>query len=75
MMETQIHALPQGHCSFHVNEAGVFAELPVCVVGDPPLPVVGIDNFPGGKTTEANIVNLESNEDKCNNHRVSLCEL
>lgn len=45
MTETQIHVLPQSHCRFHVNEAGVFAELPVRVVGDPSLPVIGINHF------------------------------
>lgn len=37
--------LPQAHGGFHVDEAGVFAELPVHVVGDPPLPVIGINHF------------------------------
>lgn len=41
--------LPQVQCIFHVDEAGVLAELPVRVVGDPPLPVIGINHFPEGR--------------------------
>lgn len=52
MMYRAIHVLPQVHCWFHVDEAGVFAELPVHVVGDPSLPVIGIDHFPGRKDGE-----------------------
>lgn len=40
-----VHVLPQAHRIFHVDEAGVFAELPVRVVRDPPLPVIGINHF------------------------------
>lgn len=47
----EIHVLPQGHCRLHVDEAGVFPQLPVHVVGDPPLPVITIDHFPGIKGT------------------------
>lgn len=46
-----ILVLPQVHRRFHVDEAGVFAELPVHVIGDPPLSVIGIDHFPGRKDT------------------------
>lgn len=60
MMETQIHVLPQSHCRFHVNEAGVFAELPVRVVGDPSLPVIGINHFPGRTKTKVEVVNLKA---------------
>lgn len=41
--------LPQADGGLHVDEAGVFAELPVHVVGDPPLPVVGIHHFSAQK--------------------------
>lgn len=47
MDDVAIRVLPQVHCRFHIDEARVFAELPVHVVGDPPLPVIGIDHFPG----------------------------
>ncbi|KAI3355802.1 hypothetical protein L3Q82_004368 [Scortum barcoo] len=43
-----IRVLPQAHCVFHIDETRVFAELPVRVVGDPPLPVIGINHFPEG---------------------------
>lgn len=46
-MDMVIHVLPQVHCRFHIDEAGVFAELPVRVVGDPPFPVMGVNHFPG----------------------------
>lgn len=48
-MDASLRVLPQVQCIFHVDEAGVFAELPVRVVGDPPLPVIGINHFPGRK--------------------------
>lgn len=38
--------LPQVRSGFHVDEAGVFAELPVGVVGDPSFPVIGVHHFP-----------------------------
>lgn len=44
-MDMVIHVLPQVHCRFHIDEAGVFAELPVRVVGDPPFPVMGVNHF------------------------------
>lgn len=44
-----IHVLPQVDCRFHIDEAGVFAQIPVRVVGDPPFPVIGINHFPGRK--------------------------
>lgn len=49
---TAVRVLPQGYCGFHVDEAGVFAELPVGVVGHPPLPLIGIDHFPGREERE-----------------------
>lgn len=42
-----IHVLPQADGGLHVDEARVFAELPVHVIGDPSLPVMGINRFPG----------------------------
>lgn len=48
-MGWRIQRLPQAHGRFHVDEAGVLAELPVRVVGDPPLPVVGVHHFPSRK--------------------------
>lgn len=45
MMYIEIRVLPQAHCRFHIDEAGVFAELPVRVVGDPSLPVIAINHF------------------------------
>lgn len=50
----EIPVLPQVDCGFHVDEARVFAELPVHVIGDPPLPVIGIDRFPGRKDEKSN---------------------
>lgn len=38
--------LPQADFRLHVDEAGVLPELPVRVVGDPPLPVVAVNHFP-----------------------------
>ncbi|KAF0026396.1 hypothetical protein F2P81_021133 [Scophthalmus maximus] len=49
MTDKPVPSLPQVRCGFHIDEAGVFAELPVHVVGDPPLPVIGINHFPGRK--------------------------
>ncbi len=46
MRDWSNRVLPQVHCLFHVDEAGVFAELPVHVVGDPPFSVIGINHFP-----------------------------
>ena len=51
MGQVSIRVLPQVHRILHVDEAGVFAELPVRVVGDPPLPVIGINHFPERKDT------------------------
>lgn len=48
MMDVVIRVLPQVHRRFHIDEAGVLAELPVRVVGDPPLSVIGINHFPEG---------------------------
>lgn len=45
MVDMAIRVLPQVHCRFYIDEAGIFAELPVRVVGDPPLPVIGINHF------------------------------
>lgn len=45
MMDMAIRVLPQVHCRFHIDKAWVFAELPVRVVRDPPLPVIGINHF------------------------------
>lgn len=65
-----IHVLPQGHCRFHVDEAGVFAELPVHVIGDPPLPVISIDHFSGIKDTGRLMSEKPgSNEGKDNSQR------
>ena len=52
MMDMAIRVLPQVHCRFHIDKAWVFAELPVRVVRDPPLPVIGINHFPGRKDGE-----------------------
>lgn len=51
-----IRVLPQVHRRFNIDEAGVFAKLPVRVVGDPPLPVMGIKHFPGRKDGEVTVV-------------------
>lgn len=50
-MGWRIHRLPQAHGGLHVDEAGVLAELPVRVVGNPPLPVIGVHHFPSRKRT------------------------
>lgn len=52
MTNEQSCGLPQVQCVFHVDETGVLPELPVHVVGDPSLPMIGIDHFPGKKTKE-----------------------
>lgn len=57
-----IHVLPQHHGRFHVDEAGVFAQIPVRVVGDPPLSVIGIDYFPGRKDASKLVDKSESSE-------------
>lgn len=54
-----IHVLPQVHCIFHVDEARVFTKLPVCVVRDPPLPVIGINHFPGGHERSCEMMSEE----------------
>lgn len=66
--------LPQAHCRLHVDEAGVFAELPVRVVGDPSLPVIGVNHFPRRKDREVTVVtdkpaSNEENKCPCHSHR------
>lgn len=38
--------LPQAQRVLHVDETRVLPQLPVCVVGHPSLPVVGVHHFP-----------------------------
>lgn len=52
MTNEQSRGLPQVQCVFHVDETGVLPELPVHVVRDPSLSMIGIDHFPGRKTEE-----------------------
>lgn len=49
MTDMSLHVLPQVYCMFNVDETWVFAQFPVRVVGDPPLPMIGINHFPGRK--------------------------
>lgn len=55
--------LPQVHSGFHIDEAGVFAKLPVRVVGDPPLPVISVDHFPAGREDGEGTVATECDTD------------
>lgn len=83
-----VRVLPQAHCILHVDEAGVFAQLPVRVVGDPPLPVIGINHFPGRQEREVdsgsnktwkqwrgNVIRKETGETWSDRLDLSLCQV
>lgn len=44
-----VKVLPKVCRRFHIDEARIFTELPVRVVGDPSFPVIGINHFSARK--------------------------